>query len=668
MSLKLIPSVLVGLLAIVLHSCGQKSDTEFEVRDFHMIKQGKKFSEVYKTTLDYEYAIDSGFIIPTYKNDGFKYFVFSFTVRNNSSQRTDFAYRIYYQNETYKFDELSDDAELVQENFYGSWEQEFGEFHVTPEIDPGKEITVIDSIRITGNPRSEEKYAGLERKDKYIPQVRLDAQINHIRNDKAWFSEIEKKAAQNGISVESQLREDAVYIINLEREKNKINQRWKRNPRVGNYDVMLVVTSKETAAGLPDDVKSISARKEDLFLNPFSYFTPGKSEFQIIRSPFLQVAANIPVGNGIYFNKNYYKDLSYKRTDLSASCSDDSSMFHQAAFEHYIHQIGFAGDLNNVPAVADVQGNQFGVEDYQKIAATPDDKRIKKPVSVTDCPCSNVSLSDDRKSLLLINRGSSIENPQKQNTGLVTRHGMTYGKFRIKVLLPNLLNQSGMWNGLTNAIWMINEDAGEWNNRRLCKKDGYLKRSDSGNKEAPRNPYLSYSEIDFEIVKASSDWPETSYNIPNPGKRPAPLAPDEIVITCTNWDMACGDPDQYHVGAKDFDFNGKINTLHRWDHWYTAITAKVPFKDAEIFGKEYYFEIEWRPKEIIWRIGDHPDKMKEVARMNDSVTSIPNNQMVMVVTQEFHLSDWWPGQPFSQNDVPFPAKDIVGKVLELTVE
>ena len=668
MTFKLIPPALIMLLSATLFSCNSGKETEFEVYDFHMVNNGEKFTEVYWTSLDFENAIDSGFIIPSVRKDGFGYFVFSFKMKNTGNARSDFAYRLYYQNESYKFDEIKDDAELVQENFYGSWENEFGEFHFTPELDPGEEIIVTDSVRITGNPRNEERYTGIERKDKYIPEMRLESQMNHIRNEQTWFSEIQKKAAQNNISVEDQLRADAVYMISLEREEKKLNQRWKRNPRVGKYDVMLVVSSREIEKSLPDYLKNLSIKKDDVFVNPFAHFSKSEVNQFVYRTPFLHISAGIPLSNGIYFNKNYYKDQPFKRSHLSALCSDDSSMYHDAAFEHYIHQIGFAGDLNNVPVVADVHGNLFTADDYKKNASIAENKRIKKPVSVTDCPCSNVSVADDGKSLLLINKGSTPDSPKKENTGLVTRHGMTYGKYRIKVLLPNLLNQSGMWNGLTNAIWMINEDAGEWNNRRLCKKDGYLKRSDSGNKEAPRHPYLSYSEIDFEIVKASSDWPETSYNIANPGKRPAPLAPDEIVITCTNWDMACGDPVSYHVGAKDFDFEGKINTLHRWDHWYTAITAKVPYKDAEIFGREYYFEIEWRPKEIIWRIGDNPDKMKEVARMNDSVTSIPNNQMVMVVTQEFHLSDWWPGQPFSQNDVPFPAKDIVGKVLEMTIE
>ena len=76
---------------------------------------------------------------------------------------------------------------------------------------------------------------------------------------------------------------------------------------------------------------------------------------------------------------------------------------------------------------------------------------------------------------------------------------------------------------------------------------------------------------------------------------------------------------------------------HRWNPWYKALTTKVPAKNDEVFGGDYYyFEIEWMPEKIIWRIGPEKDKMRIVCIMNSDVSAIPNNQMVAVVTQKRH--------------------------------
>ncbi len=54
--------------------------------------------------------------------------------------------------------------------------------------------------------------------------------------------------------------------------------------------------------------------------------------------------------------------------------------------------------------------------------------------------------------------------------------------------------------------------------------------------------------------------------------------------------------------------------------------------------------------------------------MDNTVSAIPNNQMIAMVTQEWHHQDWWPLSPFKQNQLPFPKKDIIGKILEIEVE
>ena len=96
---------------------------------------------------------------------------------------------------------------------------------------------------------------------------------------------------------------------------------------------------------------------------------------------------------------------------------------------------------------------------------------------------------------------------------------------------------------------------------------------------------------------------------------------------------------------------------------------KNPQHEKDLFDTDfYYFEIEWKPTEIIWRIGPSKNKMRIVGYMNNTVTSIPNNQMLLIFTQEFHITKWWPEAPFAQDNIPFPAKDITGYIYDSEIE
>jgi hypothetical protein len=197
-------------------------------------------------------------------------------------------------------------------------------------------------------------------------------------------------------------------------------------------------------------------------------------------------------------------------------------------------------------------------------------------------------------------------------------------------------------------------------------------------------PAVDYSEIDFEILKTPPYCPDNAF--PPVFKNPADdkkniqswnvalpeeitNSDDKVTVACTNWDMACWEPKKFSVGCAPINYKGDTFFTHRWDHWYRALTEKKEESDDELFGSEfYYFEIDWRPTEIIWRIGPSPDKMRVVGYMNDEVTSIPNNQMLLIITQEYHNTKWWPGAPYSQDNIPFPSNDILGHIYELTIE
>jgi hypothetical protein len=133
--------------------------------------------------------------------------------------------------------------------------------------------------------------------------------------------------------------------------------------------------------------------------------------------------------------------------------------------------------------------------------------------------------------------------------------------------------------------------------------------------------------------------------------------------------MACPQPRDFQVGCQDLVYQNKVYSNHRWDYWYKAITSKTPASDNELFGRDYYyFQIIWKPEEIIWKIGPEKDQLRNVGYMNAGMTSIPDNQMLLIVSQEFHNTSWWPGCPFEQGHIPFPSKPLSGEVLEVTIE
>ena len=143
----------------------------------------------------------------------------------------------------------------------------------------------------------------------------------------------------------------------------------------------------------------------------------------------------------------------------------------------------------------------------------------------------------------------------------------------------------------------------------------------------------------------------------------------QVTVACTNWDLACADPPHFGIGCQDLVLEGNVFTSHRWDRDYRAITQKRMEADDELFGPNgYWFEIDWRPTEIFWRIGPTLDDMRIVGYMNSSMTSIPDVPMRLAITQEFHDTAWWPGSPYEQRGIPFPARDLVGRIFEVRID
>ena len=424
------------------------------------------------------------------------------------------------------------------------------------------------------------------------------------------------------------------------------------------------------------------------FVNPYFYFLygPGKSipDIVIQKSPImLKVVAKPDPGAGIYVNPSAYSKEEAEK-GKTPCCGQDSSWYRNAAFEQFVHYVDPSTKLYNIPVITDIMNESYTRMDYNWNRRFYRKEELLAATSrVADIPCQTIVSDPKDHKIVIRNPKSEFGKWQKQNVGVITRHGMTFGKYTVKCKLTELLNKHNMWNGLTNAIWMITQSQADWNLRRTCTNGGYMANYYGGQQDQ-RVPTVGYSEIDFEILKTVPYCPSwvlppvynhgiddqhnvLNWNVPFPEEVMA--NDDKIIVSCTNWDMACWQPAHFSEGCYPVRYDSTTYWAHRWDKNYRALTQKTPERDDELFAAPYYyFQIDWQPDKIIWRIGPEKDKLRVVGYMDESITSIPNNQMLLIITQEFHNTKWWIGSPYSQDNIPFPGADYVGTIFEVTIE
>lgn len=635
--------IILFLFVWILSSCGNRIDiTEnrvFEVKDFKTLTNWNVVDSVALERkiiyLDYVNAID-GFTIPSARQTADGYFHFEFQIRNMSGRDQKFYYNLYYQNESYKFPECVAGSQrenvFAAENFYGCRSTEFPGFAETSVIPADEKYhKVAFSMRIEGNPRNEKRYS-------------------------------------DGTS----------------------NQRWKRNPRTGEYSFLLVVSTKDNIDNkiIPEYIADVSRQRDSVFHNPYYYFLFGEGKNQknleiLPSGNVLKVVARPGLDGGIYVNPadfiaEKYLPFTHKY------CGSSDELYRNAPLRTFVSYIDTSSRFFNIPVMADVINENYSLRDYNwnRTFHKQEELVLTKPGN-TDCPCSQLVVDTVEASVTMKNEATRPGEWKKKGIGVMTRHGLTYGKYTVKVKMTELLNKAGVWNGITNGIWLASQKNEAWNNCRKCNEKGYLHNYWGSGKD-DRSDYTGYSEIDFEILKTVSYCPSyqfpPTYYYPVANRYrvadwhvplPQALRPDSanIMVCCTNWDMACPDPQNYEVGCKPVNYGNHTFLAHRWDYWYRSLTIRTPASDNELFASEfYYFQIEWKPDEIIWRIGPRKDNLTIVAYMNSRITCIPNNQMILIISQEFHDTAWWHGSPFQQGFIPFPKKDLSGILYEITVE
>ena len=634
--------VILGLFILALCACNRGDNADLALFDPMVNFHG---SDTIILDMDLKGVVSQGITIPSERQcDGGK-FIFEFKGEEGKY------YKIFYQNESYKFPE---NDELSYENYYGSWEDTDVEFK---RIEKSGKIR--DSIRIVGNPRNEHRFFGADISDNPFAAEKIQAITQRLDTVDWLHAMVVQQAAEENVTYERQLQLDAIWVINEQIHKGDYNQRWKRNPRVGCYSFMLVVCDENAIAQIPDYIKNIGKTDENgNFVNPYSYFAKNKiNGVEILRgNKILKTRAVMTAEYGLYLD------------DLVSGGSQ--KLYSEALFMQFFNNPSRELTLRNIPVIQDVVSdeNPYTRAQYEANKTRFDSSELVNghPV-ISSEPGKTVKIDDSDGSLVLINPGNEdINNLRKESTGVKTRVGFTYGKFRGKIKFPVMLNKEHIWNGLTCAFWMIHQDAREWNNRRFSKTGYVRKECLDPNPERLQEYY--YSEIDIEIAKASRFWPKKYYFAEADSHVEDASLNDDVIFGCTNWDEACLDPEKYSSGVFQMHYDIGDYEAMRWTPTTQAMTIRAPISSNVFKNEYYYYEIDWEPKSITWRLGPSPDKMQVVGYMSDEYSSIPDNQMLCIVTQEYHYSEWWAPVVFWQGLIPYNKSDIVGKVFEIVVE
>lgn len=612
-----------------------KVDSElFSIEEFNALHNWETSSDTLATiNIDFSNAIN-GIEIPTANQTKTGYFTFTFKIKNNTSSKSKFYYKIFFQNESYKFHETKDTLtgylNYQAENFYGSWSDSMITYRSTPEIPNDDEFHLItDSFKICGNPRFEERYYD-----------------------------------------------------------NGVNNKWKRNPRVGTYEFLLSVCDKKTLENqLPAYIQNIAIKNNGNYINPFDFHKyrldqSQKNVVSIYSTKRLKVVANLNIENGIYIDSSAFE---VGNEYYCESCGPDKNLYASACFQQFNPYVIEDTYFDNIPLIADVNKEEYNITDYYwHKSFIPLEERIHTIPMRPRRACESVSIDKAGKKLVIKNPASKEFDWRKEIAGVITRHGLTYGKFQVKCKMTRLLNNQNMWNGITNAIWLLSQSNEKWNYRRICQNGGYIPEY-MADMNTAKIPQTSYSEIDIEVMKSEPYCPINTFPpffkqtkpdnkninswLPKIGSE-LKGNEEKIHVTCTNWDMGCKDASRYAAGCVPNKYGGNTYESFRWGmEGSRGVTGGQMEKDAELFGSDYYyFEIDWKPNEIIWKVGPEKNNMHVVCYMDSSFTNVPNNQMLLIIDQEFHNTKWWYGAPFEQWNVPFPKSPIEGLIFEVMVE
>lgn len=675
----------VALSVILLVSCENNQPISLSViTSFNPIGNFKtEDGDIVELNMDLKNAIHTGISIPSLsESSNSEYFTSKISLTNSLKKDESFRYMVYYQNESYK--DLESDTNifgkviynsLAGKNFYGCWDGVQNSFKKTPLVESGDDFLITEKVKILGNPRNEKKYFGPKTSQNNPTKEQIEGVVKMIQNNENWYKAIVSKAKVNTFTARKQLFLDALWTIQSDRKKQsgEENHRWKRNPRVGNYSFLLVVLTEDAYRKLPYYIKNIELQDSvsGTFINPYYYFLHDENratEDVWVKKSEKSVKTKVKynLNKGVYVDILEYQDENIDESNFNKYCGAQKDLYEHAQFKQHFQSFIKNYRLHNIPIAKDVV-SEYSLEEFKKNKAYYEKDStdlLTDYARTTDCPCLTVGFDTLKKALTVVTPGNTEKPYRKENVGLKARIGFTYGKYTAAIKFPKLLSEENVWNGLTAAFWLIFQSDEKWNYRDVCNT-GYLPKA-SQNTEKASSAF--YSEIDIEIVKTSKYWTAYSYGKSEGFPTENAEENNNLIVSCTNWDLACKDQKDFFRGVQDITHNGNTFTLHRWSNDYKAVTLKSEYPHSKTVSDIFYYQIDWQPNKIIWRIGSDKNNMKEIGYMDNTVTNIPNNQMVPIMSQEFHYGEWWPATPFPQNFIPYPKSDLVGEIYSIEVE
>lgn len=610
-------------------------------QNFSTITSYSKFGEDKEFEINYQ---SQHFRIPSNELDQQDlFFKFEFELQNQTFNDKLY-YVIFYQNETYKHSSTVD-CELVfksGENFYGSWGYQEGinsglrEINVTPFSTETHE----GYFRIRGNPRNEQLY---------------------FSGTNTQYENWQDQPTGN--------------------EDWRMN-RWGRVPRMGDYKFILIVTSNkdffDDKQFLVDVTKPYVHNNNSAFISPF--------QWQYIAS-----RANSNADLNTFLNNTSIIESCTQLTlkakpDLSTPLKKNShpiSPFEVRTNANSANQVV----VQTVPILK-------GFDDFTQLEYNwnthfydPKFTREEEFIDVLvdsdpeqDNSFISTNSSGDSEIHIVNPKSTSCTDPHREHAG-INYHRLKYGKFRGEIKFPNMFTKHNIWKGINNTYWLsrntggfiVGQDCMNSENSHHESDIEFFPYSENGN-----NYYPSGINNDYDYD------PQKQLDVNKWDTHPKEGGKSALVIS--NFDYNCTNlKDPIPLGNTIItNFEGKNFAIRR-DEIKTVIVdvndfSLVPLVENSFFDHPVYYEIEWKPTEIIYRIGDSWSNLTTVGYFNSDFTLIPNIPMSLIIAQH-QLSTFdnpdtpedESGQPNNFNAhhhkfIPLWNEDIIGRVINFSVE
>ncbi len=333
-----------------------------------------------------------------------EYFKFSFELTNNTSNSTLY-YVIFYQNESYKYPELGSTLFHSGSNFYGSWgfDESFNPgLRPITHVAQGNTEDVVGYFRIRGNPRNELKYQSQPLKWTDDPNENNDSGIMG---------------------------------------------RWRKVPRVGEYKFLIVVTADPDYFSnnhRPYLVNSSDQYRNSHYVSPFQWRNLTNSAW----------TANTAVAESNDVLKiKVHQDVNDLGQNILSG--EDINTHPRLAWEVSIDDHQVINDLKKIPLHRNV--DEYTQLDYNWAAHFFHQDELKDVILGTGANSGdNVTNSVSEGGLLM--EVPAVDDCEKEPIELektaIKYRPLLYGKYTIKAQIPKLYNEHDIHRGLGYAFWI----------------------------------------------------------------------------------------------------------------------------------------------------------------------------------------------------------------------